>query len=80
MANNLSDKDLIAALLSMILPGLGQAVKEKYAWGLAVFAGSIAVGIISALFVATIILLPVGILLPLGYWAWNVYDAATLKE
>lgn len=60
-----SDTDLIAGVLSLLLPGLGQLYKQRLGRGAAFFFGS---------------LLAWGLLLGWVIHLWAAYDALTLKE
>lgn len=62
MENN---KHLVAALLSAVIPGLGQIIKGQIVKGILIMALGIT---ISYLLFWTIIF-------PMLFWAWNVYDA-----
>lgn len=60
-------KHLIPALISAVIPGLGQIVKGQIVKGLLIIVLGITV---SYLLFWTIIF-------PILFWAWNVYDAYT---
>ena len=62
-----NEKYLVPAVLSAVVPGLGQIVKGQFVKGLLI----IIVGVTVAFtFVWTFIV-------PILIWAWNVYDAYT---
>ncbi len=62
-----NEKYLVPAVLSAVVPGLGQIVKGQFVKGLLI----IVVGVTVAFtFVWTFIV-------PILIWAWNVYDAYT---
>lgn len=60
-------KHLVPALMSAVIPGLGQIVKGQIVKGLLIVVLGITV---SYLLFWTIIF-------PILFWAWNVYDAYT---
>ncbi|MGQ4832909.1 MAG: zinc-ribbon domain-containing protein [Candidatus Asgardarchaeia archaeon] len=61
----------IAAILSFLLPGLGQIYVGKVGRGIGIFIGAIIIAFISFIlfFIPSII-----------YWAWNIYDAYNLAK
>lgn len=57
----------VPALLSFLVPGLGQLIKGDVGLGLIIFFGYI----FSLILIITII----GAIVPLIIWVWNIYDA-----
>lgn len=60
-------KHIVPALISAVIPGLGQIVKGEFVKGLLII---IVGGTLGFLFAWTVIV-------PVLIWAWNVYDAFT---
>ena len=65
----------LAALLSLIIPGLGQMYAGRIARGLVFFFLGIQLTVIIAVFFFWLIL---PIFLPLAFWIWNIFDAHRL--
>ncbi|WP_207427887.1 hypothetical protein [Pedobacter sp. SYSU D00535] len=60
-------KNIMAAILSAIIPGLGQIIKAQYVKGLLIIVVGSTIGFMLAF----------TIIVPFLIWAWNVYDAYT---
>lgn len=70
---------IVAAILSAIIPGLGQFYCGSLMRGLIIFIVALFLGSILAFII--LIFPPVGLIsgiIPLLYWLWNIYDAYTL--
>lgn len=72
----MDDERILAAILSTIVPGLGQLVLGETVRGLAFMLGSIVSIVLAFVLIATIILAPIGIMLPLAVWIGSIVDAA----
>jgi TM2 domain-containing membrane protein YozV len=65
----------LAALLSLIIPGLGQMYAGRIARGLVFFFLGIPLTVVIAVFFFWLIL---PIFLPMAFWIWNIFDAYRL--
>ena len=65
-----NSKNIIAAILSAIIPGLGQIIKGQIVKGLLIMIVGGTVGF----------LLAWTVIVPMLIWAWNVYDAYTSEK
>jgi TM2 domain-containing membrane protein YozV len=65
----------LAAVLSLILPGLGQMYAGKIARGLVFLLVCIPLTVVIAVFFFWLI---IPIFLPMAFWIWNIFDAYRL--
>ena len=81
------DNAVLAAVLSCIIPGLGQVYLGKVVRGLVIFGGLIAISVVSTILGAILssssaslasIVSCVFSLISLGVYLWQIYDAYTL--
>lgn len=66
---------LVAALLSLVLPGLGQTWAGYYRRGISIF-----LTVVTALVATLWYQHPGWILIPIGLWLWNLWDAFRLAS
>lgn len=69
----MEDELVLATILSLILPGLGQLIKGEYAKGIAFMVGFV----VSLVIGAILLIILVGPIIPLGVWLLSIVDAAT---
>lgn len=70
----MKQKHLVAAALSAILPGLGQLLLGQISKAIFFLSAIIISMPVAAILTMTVILAPIGALLPVAVWALSIFD------